>query len=83
MPLEGVIIAADRVVLNSSSVLLIAAIPRERFGDTDRIFIYGIAVMIVGCTSTVITRHRFSDWKLIYDRLRGGAKQTRCQRGTN
>lgn len=67
-PLEGVIMAVDRVLVNLSSLIFIAAIPPERVRGADRTFYIGIAVMIVGCIPTAVIRDKFRYLRLIYDR---------------
>ena len=79
-PLEGVIMATDRVVLNLSSLIFLAAIPPERVGGADRMFYIGAAIMIVGCVPTAIIRDRYRYRRLEYDREHGNSDMTESSR---
>lgn len=66
-PLEGVIVAADRVVINLSSLVFLAAIPPERVGGSRNTFYISLAVMALGCVPTAIIKDRFRYLRLAYN----------------
>ena len=71
MPLEGVLVASDRVVINLSSLVFLAAIPPERFSRGAIVTFYiGLAVMAIGCVPTAIIRDKFRYKRLAFDTVK-------------
>ncbi len=74
MPLEGVLVASDRVVINLSSLVFLAAIPPERFSKGAIVTFYiGLAVMAVGCIPTAIIGDKFRYKRLAFDTAKATA----------
>lgn len=65
--LEGVIVAADRIIMNLSSLVFLAAIPPERVGGAKNTFYIGLVVMVLGCVPTALIKDRFRYLRLAYD----------------
>lgn len=66
-PLEGAIVAADRVFIYRSSLVFLAAIPPERVGGARSTFYIGLAVTALGCVPTAVIQDRFRYLGLAYD----------------
>lgn len=64
---EGIVVGADRVILNLSSLVFLSSIPPERVGGSINTFYIGCAVMVIGCLPTAFISDKYRYARQIYD----------------
>ncbi len=64
---EGIVVGADRVIINLSSLVFLSSIPPERVGGSTNTFYIGLAIMIIGCLPTAFISDKYRYARQAYD----------------
>jgi hypothetical protein len=66
--LEGWVVGTDRITINLSSLIFLAAIPPERVGGSLNMYYIGCGIMAVGLLPALLIRDKYNYKRVAFDR---------------